>query len=376
MDHQTEQTVRSLAGQQHWAISRKQALAAGMTAKEVALQVRTKKWQNIHPGVYATHNAKVDWWTRAWAAVLYAGKGAALSHYAAAYVWGLEKSQPAMLTVSVPAERTVKRQPGFRVMRRRRVEVVRRKRLPVTSIRQTVLDLTAQAGFTLDDTAALLGRAAQKNLLEPSALLELLDAQHGHPMSNRLRAACADAAEGVESSLESRILRHVIRAHGLPGFRLQDPLDVQDQLDDDSRTPSTSTDVRPPDATENRSAPGGAPDDGVSAGGRRVRRCDLRNRALGIRIEGDGVAWHGGDRFHEDRRRDRQAAARGEMTLRVTWDAAEDPCQVALDVASTMAHRGWDGVPTPCSPACDILEQWSARTQPAGKAASSSVTST
>ncbi|WP_109472215.1 type IV toxin-antitoxin system AbiEi family antitoxin domain-containing protein [Ornithinimicrobium cavernae] len=353
MDQQTEQAVRSVAGGQCRTISRPQALAAGMSSRQIDGQLRGRRWQRIHPGVYATHTGPLDWSARVWAAVLYTGSGAALSHQTAAFIWGLEPRRPSVLSLAIPSRRTVVRQPGLRVVRRRRVEVVRHRRLPITSVRQTVLDLTAQPGFTLDETAALLGRASQRNLLDPAALLELLDAQWHHPMAGRLRRACADAVEGVESPLELRVLRGVIRGHGLAGFELQVPHDDQDP-------PVSGLHVA---ATANRDGESGHRGLGVAGGRRHVRRSDLRHRALGIRVEGDGLAWHGGDRFHEDRCRDREAAAVGDVTVRVTWDAAEDPCQVALDLACTMTHRGWTGVPTRCGTSCDVPERWAVRTR-------------
>ena len=313
--------VMRLATSQHGVISRGQALERGMTPKQVFHAVRCGRWRRVHRGAYLTNSGKPDWHARAWAALLCAGAGAALSHSSAAYVWGLESKAPSILRIAVPTGRTVVRPRGARIVRRRWLEVVKRKGIPVTSVRQTVLDLTAQPGFTLDETSALLGRAAQRQLLKPDPLLEALETYWHHPMRDRLRRACTDAVEGVESSLESRILSTVIRAHGLSGFALQVPLDA------------TTT----------------------------SERNDLRHVLLGIRVECDGVEWHR-DSFHEDRRRDRKAAAAGDVTVRVTWDAAERPCEVALDLALTMTHRGWTDAPSACGPSCDVPQRWAAQT--------------
>lgn len=358
MDPRTKQAIAKLAQSQKGVITRAQALERGLSPRQIHHQVQSDRWQRIHRGVYLTNTGRVDWLARAWAALLRAGPGAALSHSAAAHVWGLDTAKPSILWIAVPEARTIVRPTGARVVRRRQFEVARRKGMAVTTVRQTVWDLTAQPGFTLDETAALLGRAAQQDLLDPDALLQLLDARGHHPMSGQLRRACADAGEGVESSLESRILHRVIRAHGLAGFELQVPVDTG--------PPEDELPVEASGAERDRggAVPGPAvPGPAVTGPARRRRqRNDLRNRGLGIRVEGDGVAWHGGDRFHEDRRRDRQAAAAGDVTVRVTWDAVEEPCEVALDLACTMTHRGWDGTPTRCGPSCDVPEQWAART--------------
>ncbi len=347
------QSVNGLAKRQGFVVSRSQGLNLGLSPKQVFHLVSSGRWQRIHRGVYLTHSGDLTWLGRAWAAVLCSGAGAALSHAAAGHIWGLMDRPPSVLWVAIPERRTIVRPAGTRVIRRRCVEVVQRSGLPLTSVRQTVLDLTAMPGFTLDETAALLGRAAQRGLLVPQALLEALDTYRRHPLDAPLRRACADAADGVESALESRILRNVIRAHGLSGFALQVPVAV-------GATAAPSTGLGASGGTGTPARPhSGAP-------GLFLPRNDLRNLDLGIRIEADGVAWHA-DRFHEDRRRDRKAAATGDLTIRVTWDAAERPCEVALDIACAMTHRGWQGTPTPCGPACDVPRRWASST---GRAAS------
>ncbi|WP_256840897.1 type IV toxin-antitoxin system AbiEi family antitoxin domain-containing protein [Ornithinimicrobium cryptoxanthini] len=365
MEPEVMSAVMRLANSQHGVISRAQALGRGMTPKQVFHAVHSGRWRRIQRGVYLTNSGKPDWHARAWAALLCAGTGAALSHSSAAYMWGLESKAPSMLRIAVPEGRTVVRPRGARIVRRRSLEVVERMGMCVTSVRQTVLDLTAQPGFTLDETSALLGRAAQRQLLKPDSLLKALEDYWHHPMADRLRRACADAVEGVESSLESRILRTVIRSHGLSGFALQVPLDV-------TRTSVAETDARPagtmgthspawPAITMGTPIPGAGTSRADTTNGP-TERNDLRNVLLGIRVEGDGVEWHR-DSFHEDRRRDRKAAAAGDLTVRVTWDAAEQPCEVALDLALTMTHRGWTGAPSACGPSCDLPQRWAALTR-------------
>lgn len=361
--------VMRLAKAQHRVIGRAQALGCGMTPKQIHHAVGSGRWQRIHRGVYLTNSGKPDWGARAWAALLCAGTGAALSHSSAAYVWGLDSKAPSILRIAVPEGRTIVRPSGTRVVRRRTLKVVKRKGLLVTTVAQTVLDLTAQPGFTPDETSALLGRAAQRQLLQPDPLLKALEAYWHHPMADLLRRACADAVEGVESPLESRILRTVIRAHGLSGFALQVPLDANGASGPGTDTMSAdSTGTATGPAATGTDAPGPAATGAVSAHTRNgpAERNDLRNVLLGIRVEGDGLEWHR-DTFHEDRRRDRKAAAAGDVTVRVTWEAAERPCEVALDLALTMTHRGWAGAPTACSPSCEVPQLWADQT---GRAAS------
>ncbi|GGK71785.1 hypothetical protein GCM10011509_20470 [Ornithinimicrobium pekingense] len=75
-------------------------------------------------------------------------------------------------------------------------------------------------------------------------------------------------------------------------------------------------------------------------------------------MEIDGRLWHAGERFHVDRRRDRRAAGRGEVTLRVTpLELDNQPCEVAGELALALRHRGWAGRARPCSEGC-ALTTW------------------
>jgi len=64
-----------LAMRQRDIVSRKQALQAGMTAGMIKYRVRSGRWRQVHPGVYATFSGELDRRSRIWAALLYAGVG-------------------------------------------------------------------------------------------------------------------------------------------------------------------------------------------------------------------------------------------------------------------------------------------------------------
>ena len=69
--------------------SRRQALRSGMSHSAIASKGKCGRWRQIYPGVYATFRGPVGRDAQLWAAVLYAGKGAHLSHETAAEVNGL-----------------------------------------------------------------------------------------------------------------------------------------------------------------------------------------------------------------------------------------------------------------------------------------------
>lgn len=313
--------LTAVARRQYGIVSRSQALASGMSASAVTHRVDGGRWRRVHRGVYAMHTGPLDWWARASAAVLYAGSGAALSLTAAAYAWGLEDREPPVIKLVVPADRSVRRPAGVRVRRRRRVVVATRRRLPVTSVVQTILDIAAEPACTPDDMATLVGRAVQRGVVTLEELRLGLRAARAHPQRRLLSLVLGDLHAGAGNALERRALRDVLLAHGLTGFTCQVP-------------------------------------DACTEDGQSGWRRDFENEEFGVVFEVDGQHWHDGDRFQQDRRRDRSTAGDGKVTLRATWlDHEVRRCELALDLARTLRRRGWTGDPTLCGPHC-VMTQW------------------
>lgn len=63
---------------QDGVISRRQALADGLSVTEIKRLVRRREWTTMRPGVYVDHTGEPTWRQCAWAAVLACGPGAAL----------------------------------------------------------------------------------------------------------------------------------------------------------------------------------------------------------------------------------------------------------------------------------------------------------
>ncbi|WP_289019364.1 type IV toxin-antitoxin system AbiEi family antitoxin domain-containing protein [uncultured Ornithinimicrobium sp.] len=300
----------AVASRQHGVVTRAQALAAGMTAKQVRWRLHRGDWQPVHRGVYLTTTGTITWQARAWAALLRCGDGACLAMDAAAHVWRLTTLEPATITVGVPEGRHPTPVEGVAVTRRRRLLTRTVDGFPVTRLAQTVIDLADRRNGTLDDAVALAARACQRRSATQAALLEELSARRAHRWGRELRLAFGEIGEGAESLPEVWYVTRVQEPHGLPAFERQ---------------------AREEDST----------------------RTDLKNRQYGVNLEVDGLVWHAGEQFHGDRRRDRRAAARGEVTLRMTYlELDQSPCDLAVDVARTLAARGWTGTLTPCGPDC------------------------
>lgn len=308
-------SLHRLARRQHGVVTRAQALEAGRSAKQIRWQLETGRWLRLHRGVYLTNSGRPTWHARAWAALLWSGPGAVLILEAAAHLWRLEAEPPQVIAVGVPFGRHPKPVTGVRPVQRRRLESVTVDGFPVTRAAQTVIDLADQPRARLDDAVALAARACQRNLVSQTRLLDELLVRRRHRFSGELRLALGEIGSGAESLPEVWFARRVLRRHRLPGFEAQ--------------------------VVE----PGGT-------------RTDLKNRRFGVNVEVDGQLWHAGDRFHRDRRNDRRAAARGEVTLRVTYlELDRTPCAIAAEVAAVLRRRGWSGTPLPCSPACQVARQ-------------------
>lgn len=223
-----DRVLREVGTEQARVVTRRQAWAVGLTDEAVEARLHAGRWRRLHPGVYATFSGPVPRDSQRWAALLYAGDGAMLSHHSAAELVGLidgrTDEQRPQVHVTIPACRRVRRTAGVLVHRSRRaaakVHPVRRP--PQTRVEETVLDL-AQDAATLDDAVGWIARACGKRLTTPVRLAEALADRRQVPWRRELGAAIDDVATGCHSLLELRYLRDVERRHGLPAGARQQP---------------------------------------------------------------------------------------------------------------------------------------------------------
>ena len=78
--------------QTHGVLTRSELLAAGISSNEVQRHVRGGRWRRIRAGIYATSCADAsEAWLQDFAGELcWGGDDAAISHRAAAFVYGLD----------------------------------------------------------------------------------------------------------------------------------------------------------------------------------------------------------------------------------------------------------------------------------------------
>ena len=176
----------------------------------------------MYPGVYATFTGMVDPVGRVWAAVLYAGRGAAASHGTALWLGRLVDEPPAVVDVVVPESRRVLPQPGLRVHRRRELDgsdAVRYLINPSASpprlrVEECVLDGCAAA--TASGAVDLVLRATQRRLTTADRLQVSLQRRPRHRWRALLLDVLSDVEDGVASPLERHYRREVEHGHRLP----------------------------------------------------------------------------------------------------------------------------------------------------------------
>src|SRR5215469_15042398 len=102
-----------LAHHQCGVISRDQILLSGLSRGVIGSRLRRGSWRQMFPGTYAAFSGEVSRKATLWAAVLYAGRGAVLSHQSAAELWGLADTPSSLIHLAVPSDRRVRKRTGL-----------------------------------------------------------------------------------------------------------------------------------------------------------------------------------------------------------------------------------------------------------------------
>jgi very-short-patch-repair endonuclease len=147
------------------------------------------------------------------AAVLSCAPDAVLSYLSAAAHWRILEVDPAVIDISVPANRR-SREKGIRVHRCANLtseEVTRHQDIPVTTPARTLIDLSTQ--LTPPQIERAINEADKLDLIDPGTLRAVLDQRSGQRGVRMLRQVL-DYATFVltDSELERRFLRIARRA--------------------------------------------------------------------------------------------------------------------------------------------------------------------
>jgi hypothetical protein len=283
--------IATIASKQHGVVTRAQLLRAGLSAQHVRDRVRSGALLREHRGVYRVGHRAPSVEARYIAAVLACGDDAILSGRAAAHLFGLLKGQAPPPEVSTPLKRRVV---GVGV---RRGSIDRSDRtvyraIPITSVPRTLIDLAAD--LPVDALARACHEAGVRFNTTPRQLAAALASRPANTAGAKNVRLIVDGDTRVTlSALERRFLE-LLRHHGLP-------------------LPRTNR-------------PAGA------------HRGDCRWPDRHLTVELDSYRFHHSRHaWEQDRRRERDARARGDDHRRYTWgDVFEEPAQTVKELSDLL----------------------------------------
>jgi hypothetical protein len=281
-----------LAESAHGVVTRAELLDAGVTRNEIARRLRTGALLREYPGVYRVGHRAPSVEARYLAAVKACGRAAHLCGRAAAYLLGIVKGSPPPPEVTATTKRRLK---GVRTHRSRRPypadEVTTWRGIPVTTPARTLVDLAAV--LSKDALARACHEAGVRYGTTPAHVEAILERRGRSPGAGKLRAILRGDVHVTLSKLEKRFLER-LREIGRP-------------------LPKTN---RP-------------------AGGRYV---DCRWPDHHLTVELDSYTYHSSRyAWEQDRRREREAYARGDDFRRYTYgDVFERPERMLAELLARL----------------------------------------
>ena len=289
-----EQELALAAASTHGVVTRRALLEQGFTSPQIAHRVRKGTLLPEFRGVYRVGHRAPSTQARYLAAVLACGDGAVLSGRAAAFLLGLIRSAEPPPHVTCPTERRID---GIATTRARRMDprdATIWRAIPITTVPRTLVDLAAQ--LDAGALARACHEAAVRHRMRPQDVEAVLRRHPPRKGAGALRRVLRGDEPVTLSTIERRFLR-VLEAAGLP-------------------RPKT-----------NRMASG--------------RYVDCRWPAQRLTIELDSYRFHSSRHAWElDRRREREARARGDEFRRYTYgDVVESPQLMLAELRALLSPR-------------------------------------
>jgi very-short-patch-repair endonuclease len=271
--------VARIAGGQHGVVTLRQLLEAGLSRDAVKRRVDKGLLHRQHWGVYRVGHRAPSTEARYLAAVLASGEGAVLSGRAAAFLFGLIKGAAPTPEVTSSACRRVAGVVTRRVRHLDRRDVSVFRSIPITTVPLTLVDLAAS--LPLDPLARACHEAEVRHRVTPAAIEASLARRPNVPGAGLLCEILGGRVRVTLSKLERAFLG-VLRSARLP-------------------MPQTNRHV-----------------DG--------RYVDCRWPEHRLTVELDSYSYHHTRHaWEQDRRREREARARGDEFRRYTYgDVTED----------------------------------------------------
>jgi very-short-patch-repair endonuclease len=289
-----DEVIGRIASRQHGVVARAQLLDAGVSDKEIKRRLERKSLIRVHRGVYRVGHKAPSIEARYLAAVLACGDGAVLSGEAAGYLWGLIKGSAPPPEVTAPKKRRVR---GVRTRHARRgeIEATTCRGIPITTVPRTLVDLSSL--LQLEDLARACHEAGVLHRTTPRQVQQVLTKRPNTPGAQQLRKVMHGDVHVTLSALERRFLERL----------------------DEASLPHPIT---------NKSADG--------------RRVDCRWPEHKLTVELDSYRFHNSRHaWEQDRRREREAHARGDDFRRYTHhDVFEDPHQMLAELRDLLHCPG------------------------------------
>ena len=288
-----EQVIAELAEGAWGVVTRAELRAAGLSGAQITHRLARGDLIPVFPGVYRVGHRAPCLEAHYLAAVKACGEGAALSGLAAAHLWGITKQQPRVPEVTAPTERRIE---GIRTHRARGGldprEVASFEGIPLTTVARTLVDVAASLEPAV--LAVACHEAGGRHGTTPREIEAVLARRPNARGANRLRRVLHGETKVALSRLEALFLE-LVRKAGL----------------------------QPPEMNR-------------LAGGRRV---DCRWPQYGLTVELDSYRFHNSRHaWEQDRKREREAYARGDNFRRFTWeDLVERPQMIIAELRALLA---------------------------------------
>jgi putative AbiEi antitoxin of type IV toxin-antitoxin system len=281
-----DQAVARIAARQHGVVTLEQLLSVGLSREAVKRRVKKGLLHRVHRGVYRVGHRAPSVEARYMAAVLACGERAVLSGLAAAFLYGLVKAGPPAPEVTSVADRCVKGVVTHRVRRLDPRDLTRCRGIPTTTPARTLVDLAGR--LPLDALARASHEAEVRHRITPAMVDAALTRKPNAPGAAKLTEIFTGEVHVTLSHLERAFLA-LLRSAGL-------------------LLPRT-----------NRRAD--------------RRYVDCRWPAHQLTVELDSYRYHHSRHaWEQDRRREREARARGDEFRRYTYG------DVTLDAALVVAE--------------------------------------
>jgi hypothetical protein len=271
-----EAVLAEMAVSSHGVVTRVQLLRAGITCEEIRQRTQNGSLQREHRGVYRVGHRARSVEATFLAAVWACGDGAVLSGRAAAYLWGLIKGRPPQPEVTAPSKHKLE---GVITHRARSIESTTHRGIPITTVARTLVDLASD--LSLDALARACHEAGVLHDTTPKQVEAVLAKRPTTKGATNLRAVLSGDVHVTLSALERAFLKR-LREADLP-------------------LPLT-----------NKPAHG--------------RRVDCRWPEHRLTVELDSYRYHHSRHaWEQDRRREREARARGEFRRYTYHDVVHSP---------------------------------------------------